>query len=298
MKKFIYIAVGIILASSLMPTLNYSAPATALEITLESPEAGEESLLQAKETISRRLTAYGITAFEIKSKPEKRQLFIRIEGNPEVEPVLPLLTSVGKLEFCEVFTRGELLQLFRGGENQDGWQRWLPLDSGEDEHSAVIGSMPEGDIPSFGAFVLQQQAAKALPQSLSFAFGRWPDEAGRRDLYALRYGPGMAPVLTGGAVKDSRAHYDEGAGAASIGLAFNEEGAARWARASRDNISRPIAIVLDGLVYFAPRVMDEIRSGQAVITGDFSREEARQLAALIQGGELPVPFQVKAVEQR
>ena len=52
MKKFIYIAVGIILISSLMPTANFSAPAGGLEITIESQEASPESLLQAKDIIS------------------------------------------------------------------------------------------------------------------------------------------------------------------------------------------------------------------------------------------------------
>lgn len=297
MKKFIYIAVAVILITSLMPGINYSAPAAFLEITIESPEAGQEELREAQEVISRRLLAYGVTAFETETHPQRPELTIRFREEVSAEAVLPLITSVGKLEFCEVYTQPEVFQMLNGSGREEAWKQWLPLDAPAGEMAAVLGSIAPEKITGFGHFVLSQQASGVLPANLSFAFGRFPDENGNRELYALRYGKGISPLLTGSSVKRSEAQYDEITGSASIGLTFDEDGGAHWAKATRDNMLRPVAIVFDGLVYFAPRVLAEINSGQAQITGAFSSEEAQLIAALAQGGELPVPFRVKEVKQ-
>ena len=95
----------------------------------------------------------------------------------------------------------------------------------------------------------------------------------------------------------SQADAQDNSETAVIRLTFNEEGSALWAQATKENMLRPIAIVLDGEVCFAPVVQAEITSGKAMITGQFSKEEARLAAALIQGGELPVPLRVKSIKQ-
>lgn len=297
MKKFIYIAVAVILATSLMPGVNYSAPAGFMEITLESPEASREELMEAQEVISQRLLAYGVNAFETEAHPQRPELTIRFREEISAEAVLPLLSSIGKLEFCEVFTQPEVFRMLNGSGQEEAWRQWLPLDVETGEMEAVLGSIASEEIPAFGRFVLSRQSSRVLPGNLSFAFGRFPDENGKQELYALRYGKGMSPILTGREIARSEARYDERTETASIALSFDEEGGARWAQATRENMRRPVAIVFDGLVYFAPRVLAEINSGQAQITGDFSKEEAGVIAALIQGGELPAPCRVKEVRQ-
>ncbi|MCB9351571.1 MAG: hypothetical protein H6573_29330 [Lewinellaceae bacterium] len=296
MKKFIYIAVGIILITSLMPTMNYSAPASFLEITIESPEASPEMLLQAEDVISKRLEAYGITAFETEIHPEEREIDIRFREALAAEKILPLLTSVGRLEFCEVYTQPEVFSMLNESAQSEAWKQWAPLNDETGSHTAVIATIALEEAPAFGRFVLDQEAFKIFPANLSFTFSRTPDENGQAELYALRYGKRMTPILTGAAVEHCQAYDDEAKGVASVSLTFNEEGSARWAQATRENMHRPIAIVFDGQVCFAPRVMAEIKSGQAQISGDFSSEEARQIAALIQGGELPAPFRAKVVK--
>ncbi|MCB0550627.1 MAG: hypothetical protein KDD19_23860 [Phaeodactylibacter sp.] len=297
MKKFIYIAVAVILATSLVPGINYSAPAGFMEIILESPGASPEQTIDAEAVLSKRLKAFGVTAFETEVRPEQRQISIRFQDPLPAETILPLLSSTGKLEFCEVFTQPEILRILNAPGQEEAWKQWFALDTEAAEMQPVLGSITPEEIPGFSEFVISQLAAKALPDNLRFALGHASGTEGRREAYALRYSEGMEPLLTGAAVESSEAHYDEQAGMASIGIRFNEEGSAQWAKATRDNIHRPIAIVFDGLVYFAPRVMAEMTSGQAQITGDFSKEETRLIAALIQGGELPAPFQVKTVKQ-
>jgi SecD/SecF fusion protein len=77
---------------------------------------------------------------------------------------------------------------------------------------------------------------------------------------------------------------------------MNAEGTSTWARITRENINRCIAIVLNGYVRSYPRVMSEISGGSTEITGDFTVEEANDLGKILKSGGLP--FQIKIVEEQ
>ena len=100
---------------------------------------------------------------------------------------------------------------------------------------------------------------------------------------------GSAP-LDGGSVTDARVEYNETQGGEpSVSMTMNAEGANTWARLTKDNIGRQIAIVLDGTVYSYPNVLGEITGGVSSITGNFSVEEATDLANVLKSGKLPAP---------
>ena len=98
---------------------------------------------------------------------------------------------------------------------------------------------------------------------------------------------GQAP-LDGGAVTDARVQYGNN-GAPEVSMSMNAEGANTWARMTKDNIGRQIAIVLDGMVYSYPTVQSEISGGSSQITGDFTIEESEDLANVLKSGKLPAP---------
>ena len=98
---------------------------------------------------------------------------------------------------------------------------------------------------------------------------------------------GKAP-LDGGAVTDARVQYGNG-GSPEVSMSMNAEGANTWARMTKDNIGRQIAIVLDGMVYSYPTVQSEIAGGSSQITGNFTIEEAEDLANVLKSGKLPAP---------
>ena len=77
-----------------------------------------------------------------------------------------------------------------------------------------------------------------------------------------------------------------------IDLKMNAEGTMAWARFTADNIGRSIAIVLDGTVYSYPTVQSEITGGRCQIIGNFTEEEAIDLANIIKCGKLPAPVQI------
>ena len=100
---------------------------------------------------------------------------------------------------------------------------------------------------------------------------------------------GKAP-LDGGAVTDARVEYgNANGGEPSVSMSMNAEGANTWARMTKDNIGRQIAIVLDGMVYSYPTVNTEITGGSSQITGNFDVEEAEDLANVLKSGKLPAP---------
>ena len=129
-----------------------------------------------------------------------------------------------------------------------------------------------------------------------------PDENGQR----LRLGP---TAVTGGALRDAAAVIDPSSGAWSVQVEFTSRGGEEWANLTGDaacaapgDPRRRLAIVLDGQVISSPQVDPEIvcdegiTGGRTFITGNFSEEEAKELALLLRAGALPVPVEI--VEQR
>ena len=105
---------------------------------------------------------------------------------------------------------------------------------------------------------------------------------------------GKAP-LDGAAVTDARVSYSgQGVnkGNPTVSMTMNAEGASIWARLTKDNIGKQIAIVLDDLVYSYPNVNSEISGGSSEISGHFDVEEATDLANVLNSGKLPAPAKI------
>ena len=105
---------------------------------------------------------------------------------------------------------------------------------------------------------------------------------------------GKAP-LDGGAVTDARVSYSQSGvnnGSPTVSMSMNAEGANVWAKLTKDNIGKQIAIVLDGLVYSYPVVNTEITGGNSEISGNFDVEEATDLVNVLKSGKLPAPAKI------
>lgn len=114
---------------------------------------------------------------------------------------------------------------------------------------------------------------------------------------SFREGEDFKPTaLTGKDLRRATIQFDQNTGKPIVGLEFNEAGKKLFADLTRANVGKRLAIFLDELPVTIPVVQQEISDGNAVITGDFSVEEAKQLAVQLNAGALPVPIRV--VEQR
>ncbi|MCQ2273397.1 MAG: protein translocase subunit SecDF [Bacteroidales bacterium] len=108
-------------------------------------------------------------------------------------------------------------------------------------------------------------------------------------LYAIRVNTrdGSA-LLDGGVITDARQDFSQ-SGGNEISMTMNNEGAREWKRITGENVGNCVAIVLDDLVYSAPVVNGEIAGGRSSITGDFTLDEAKDLANILKSGKLPAP---------
>ena len=128
-------------------------------------------------------------------------------------------------------------------------------------------------------------------RTVKFLWGAKPIKDGSDvyQLFAIRINTrdGSA-LLDGGVITDARQDFSN-AGGNEISMTMNNEGAREWKRITGENVGKCIAIVLDDLVYSAPVVNGEIAGGRSSITGDFTLEEAKDLANILKSGKLPAP---------
>jgi preprotein translocase subunit SecD len=103
-------------------------------------------------------------------------------------------------------------------------------------------------------------------------------------------------MLTGAYLTDARVRFDQDERTYYVAIDFDRKGARIFERVTGENIRKRLAIVLDGKVHSAPVIQDRIAGGQAVITGNFSAEEAEDLAIVLRAGALPAP--VSILEER
>ena len=97
--------------------------------------------------------------------------------------------------------------------------------------------------------------------------------------------------LDGSVITDARQDFSNTEGN-EISMSMNSEGAHAWKNITHDNIGKCVAIVLDDQVYSAPRVNGEIAGGRSSITGNFTLDEAKDLANVLKSGKLPAPARI------
>lgn len=131
-----------------------------------------------------------------------------------------------------------------------------------------------------------------VPANVKFLWANKPEKAESTSdeqfiyLYAVRTGrDGKAP-LTGEVVTNAVQTLDERANPA-VSMSMNATGAKEWRRLTEQNVGRRVAIVLDDLVYSAPNVNEPIPNGQSQISGNFTVQEAQDLASVLKAGALP-----------
>ncbi len=159
----------------------------------------------------------------------------------------------------------------------------------------IIGTAHAKDTSEVNAFFAKEQVSTIFPRNMFFRWTANPvDEAGNYfRLIALKATTrdGKAP-LTGDVITDARQDYDQFGGRPEVAMAMNSEGAKVWARMTKENIGKSIAIVLDDYIRSYPTVQNEITGGRSSITGLESVEEATDLANILKSGKMPAPARI------
>jgi len=175
--------------------------------------------------------------------------------------------------------------------------RLAQKNNGEPLAGASVGYAHFKDTAKIDLYLNLKQVRTLLPRDVKFLWSVKPlkyDATGNTyELYAIKITgrDGRAP-LTGDVVVNAKQDFSQTTSSAEISMSMNAEGTREWARMTRENIGRCIAIVLDNYVCSAPRVNSEIPSGNSQITGDFSIDEAKDLANQLESGKLPAPARI------
>lgn len=254
----------------------------------------------ATNVLRNRIDQFGVVSPNIQVLQGKDgQILLELPGVKDHARVRDLLQRSANLEFYETYTNEQLASAFGALLNRLAADTTVNVAAlqgvlARGGYGATVGYAPDAKTQAAVDAVLATPAAKSLlPSDLRLRWGVKPtvhtDANGNEvnygiALYALKANGGK-PALDGKAVSDAAANPDPIRGI-EVSMRMNAEGARQWARVTGQNVGRQVAIVLDDKVYSAPNVNDKIEGGQSSITGDFSLEEARDLANVLKSGKM------------
>ena len=164
----------------------------------------------------------------------------------------------------------------------------------------VVGFAHKRNLDAISALFETPEAKATLPSDLRLKWGvkgiNDTDGSDYYYLYAIRVTErdGRAP-LEGDVITDASDEFDNN-GRPCVSMKMNIDGARRWAQITKLNVDRCIAIVLDDNVYSAPNVNGEITGGNSQITGNFTPEDTKDLANVLQSGKMPAPAHIVSEE--
>ena len=156
----------------------------------------------------------------------------------------------------------------------------------------IVGYVAIADIRLLTKYLADKAVQSKFPSNIQFMFG---DPARKEDklvpVYVVKLSHDGEDVINGDYV--SKAWAEKGyKGAPEVHIEMTVPGAFKWKRMTRRNINNYIAIVYDGKVFSCPRVNDEIATGNTVITGKFTNDEAIDLANILKSGKLALPVSI------
>lgn len=161
---------------------------------------------------------------------------------------------------------------------------------------SLVGYANVRDTADINKIIYGQLAKQILPSDLKLLWSAKPEDGLNKKnvygLYALKVtsSDGRAR-LEGDVVTTAKDDFDEH-GRPRVSMTMNSEGAREWAALTKANVGKAIAIVLDGVVYSAPRVTGEIAGGQSSISGNFTIEDTKDLANTLKSGRMPAPAKI------
>ena len=251
-----------------------------------------------------RIDRFGVTQPNIQQVGNSGKILIELPGVKDPERVRKLLQGTASLEFWPTY-QGNEVDLYAVdarvseilGNLGDSTAVANPLFqvlSPSGWNNACIGFAQGVDTVKVNQYLAM--ASDVLPAGFRGLWSVKPTDlvkgSNLYELVAIKVNSrdGKAP-LDGGVVTDARVNFNgqQNGGTPSVSMTMNAEGASIWARLTKDNIGKQVAIVLDGLVYSYPTVNTEITGGSSEITGNFDVQEAEDLANVLKSGKLPAP---------
>jgi len=284
--------------------------------------------------LNTRIDRFGLASPSINPDPTKGIINIELAGISDKERVRSYLQSTANLQFFEVYTfenkdfqnaiiaadkaielsnagivdsnaiakidtaktnaaKNPLLKIVQFTQPYQG-------KNGQYVFPAEIGYTLKKDSAVLNAYLALPEVKSKFPSNLVFMYGK-PDESDPKAkdvlaLYAIKTLENGLAELEGDHVANAAQDFDE-RGKVAIKMNMDKIGTSIWAKMTTKNVGKPLAIVLDNIVYSAPNVNDAITTGNSSISGNYSLKTAQDLAQILESGKLPAPAKIVAEQQ-
>jgi SecD/SecF fusion protein len=282
MKTTLYLLIGIfifgIVASGFAHKTN---PKYSILIEPVDNNISPAVLARSAEIISERLKTYSTDKFDINVIPEHNRIQVIFGTDSNLKVAEKLLLQKGTLEFYETYNLQEFSELTNSNN------ALFSLLSSNNNSPVVIGCTSVSDFNKVNGWLNSPESDKRV----KFAWGRI-HENNEICLYALKTDSTRGVLLSGSDVDTIHIFHEQNSNIPGLTIRFKQSAAAFWSEATKRDMGHAIAIVLDGNVIFAPIVKSEITDGICQITGDFTEDQVRYIAAIAGCGELPVGFKI------
>jgi len=285
MKKVIIYLIIAVFAFGIIASFfsNQASAETRILIQSADNNISSAALSQSATIFAARLKEFSSEKFELTVIPGKKQIQVVLTDGWDMKAVEDLLTQQGSLSFYATYNRESFSELLKGDKHLFS----LLKADGTDRSMAVIGCTTASGAEKANDYL----KTVSLSQKCKFAWSASSEDA-NVCLYALRLEGDKGALLTGSDVESAISGQDKSSGIYELGIVFKKPAIQLWADATRRNVNKAIAIVLDNKVIYAPVLRDAIEGGKCSITGNFTQAEVRYFAALCNNGESPVTFKV------
>lgn len=292
----------------------------------------DESIISAFEVLRKRIDKFGVTQPNIQRLGSSGRILVELPGAKDVDRVQNLLQSTAQLEFWETFKNDQLLlflsqanELLKQNIKEESVNEEKEVDAIADlladvvekdstdlnlpnpildrivgygfQGGPVLAQFAKKDQELISSYLDRSDVRKLLPTQyryIKFAWGKAEANGEVTELYALQSNRNGEPPLSGGVVVDAMQTYDA-VGKPAVSMQMNASGARSWENLTGKAFKEAsnIAIVLDDIVYSAPGVPGgAISGGRSEITGEFSLNEAIDLANVLRAGKLPASAEI------
>ena len=237
--------------------------------------------------ISRRIDRFGVAQPNIQQvKGGSGRILVELPGVKDPERVRNLLQGTASLEFWTTIPNTEFYSQILQIADSTNLRSLLSIET---NGTACVGYAHYADTTEISKILRSAEAKQVLSKNFRPMWSAKP-VSGSNEIYELVAinDEGHGAPLDGDAVENAQAQFSN-QGEAEVSMEMNIAGARAWAKLTGENIGKQIAIVLDGVVYSYPRVNQKIDGGMSSITGNFTVEEAQDLANVLECGKLPAP---------
>lgn len=277
---------------------------SAAQVETTVKQEVKDRVSSSTNVLRNRIDQFGVVAPNIQELEKDGQILLELPGVKEHDRVRELLKASANLEFYEVYTLDEIqsqlmaLETALRGDSLGVAKTFFGNFDGQGySGTPIVGMATQAHREVIDSILGTATAARILPSNLKLRWEVKPQEVQYTDtatnttrkaelfsLIALKSNNGK-PALGGDVVVSASSDFDTMQGN-YVSMNMNSEGSKAWARVTQNNLGKPVAIVLDEHVYSYPRINSVIEGGRSQITGNFSVEDAKDLANVLKSGKM------------